>query len=186
MIDYRLNMRPLYNAASKGLFEVWIKKKEELGVRKSLCLYGQLWRDQFWNIKFISGIYIRKGRWNLEMLQREVTKTTWDFKWVPHWEYFKEVHLFGLSKGRCRIYLTSFCKYLPNVNNVLLSLPKKNDQRPMAETELGRGNILNSYRGLLLGKSCQEKWRILHFLVSGNQKGKPFYKINPSRHRLKD
>lgn len=53
-------MRLLYDAASKGLFEPWIKKKEELRARKSFCLYGQLWQDHFWNIKFVSGIYIRK------------------------------------------------------------------------------------------------------------------------------
>jgi len=53
-------MRPLDNAASKALFGSWLKKKEKLGERKSFCLYEQLWQDQFWNMKFISGIYIRK------------------------------------------------------------------------------------------------------------------------------
>lgn len=34
MIDYGVNMRTLYNAASKDLFEPWIKKKEELRAEK--------------------------------------------------------------------------------------------------------------------------------------------------------
>lgn len=34
------------------------------------------------------------------MLQREATKITWDFKQVPYWECFKEVHLFGFVKRK--------------------------------------------------------------------------------------
>lgn len=44
----------------RALWALDKEKREKLGVRKSFCLYGQLWQDQFWNIKFISGIYIRK------------------------------------------------------------------------------------------------------------------------------
>lgn len=125
-------MRSLYNAASKGLPEPWIKKKEVLRAEKHSAFMGS-------SGKICSGISssflvstLEKGCWNLEMLQREATKITSVFKWIPCWECFKEVHLFGLSKERCRSYLTLSSKYLPDVNNVLLSLPKKSGSKTNA------------------------------------------------------
>lgn len=105
------------------------EEKRSTESRKTFCLYEQLWQDLFWNIKFISGIYIRKRTLKFG----DVTKRSYknNFKWIPCWECFKEVHLFGLSKERCRSYLTLSSEYLPDVN-VLLSLPKKSGSKTNA------------------------------------------------------
>lgn len=45
-----------------------------------------------------------------------------------------------------------------------LGYQRKMDQRLMAEIKLGT-TYLKEYRWLLLGTSCQEKWRIPYFWV---------------------
>lgn len=149
-------MRSLYNG-SKELFEPWIKKKEELRAEKHSVFMGS-------SGKISSGISssflvstLEKGCWNLEMIQREATKITSDFKWIPCWECFKEVHLFGLSKERCRSYLTLSSKHLPDVNNVLLSLPKKSGSKTNGWNRTKKRKHRKSYGWLLLGVICQEK-----------------------------
>lgn len=176
-------MRSLYNAASKGLFEPWIKKKEELRTKKHSAFMGSSGKISSGKSSSFLVSTLGKVCWNLEMLQREATKITSDFKWIPCWECFKEVHLFGLSKERCRSYLTLSSKYLPDVNNVLLSLPKKSGSKTNGWNRAKRRKHCKSYGWLLLGRTCQEKQWILHFLVSGNQNRMPFCKINPGRWR---